>query len=151
MTLQKFMADVLAVLAPAFLVAITALSGWLIETIRKRVKDARLREVMETVSKLVATGVADAYQTVVAGLKDPDHPGVWDKSAAEAVKDKVLREVKEAAPALLDQLSKLGIEKIDSYLHRLVEEKVVQLQASNPPVLLATPIVAEIKKEGGES
>jgi hypothetical protein len=153
MTLMQFVAQALTTLAPVVLLALAVVGSRLSEALRKRVQNERLRQLLDTIGKLVATGVADAYQTIVQALKDTSKPGEWDEAAARYVKAKVISEVKSAAPDIMRQLTEVGIEELDSLLHRLVEQEVVKLNnaVKKGEILetIVTPVV--IAKEGNES
>jgi len=140
MTLQEFTAQAISTLGPLVLLALSVLTAWLTKAAREHIQDKRLATTLETITKLVATAVADAFQTVVKDLKDPTKPGEWNATTAASIKWNVIEGVKNTAPAVLEQLQQLGVVKLDELLAQLVEQRVVALNAARLPPAPTTPI-----------
>lgn len=151
MTLHSFVSQALAILAPVVLAALPVLATWLSMQLSRHVRDTRLATLLGTVTKLVATAVANAYQTSVKAMKDPAMPGEWTAETARAVKQQVLYDIKTTAPSVISELQSLGIERVEELLGSLVEQSVVTLNAARlPPVAPenALPVVVVPPKEG---
>jgi len=135
MTLHEFTVQALTILAPLVLAALTGIVGILTPVITKYIHNARLAKVLETGAGIMATLVANMYQTVVRGLKDESKPGEWTPAAAFAAKTAVIDAFKATAPNVLLELQALGVQQIDALLGSWVEQSVVALKTARlPPV-----------------
>lgn len=130
MTLREFAIQALGLLAPLVL----ALIGWgvarLVPMVRARVRDQRVRDLLETVTRLAAIAVANAFQTTVRDLKRSPDGVRWGATAAAAVKASVVADVRALAPAALQELQRQGGVDIDRLLDQLVEKSVLELKAA---------------------
>lgn len=139
MLTRTFVAAALTLLQGVVLALLAAGAAWLMRTINARVKNRTASEALQLVTATVAAGVASAYQTTVADLKDETKPGVWTAAAGQSLKRQVVDTAKRLAPEALARLAATGLDpaRLEVLLGQLVEQEVLKLKATAPVALTA--------------
>ncbi len=131
------LAHALVILHPLFLLGLAALVVYLVPLLRRRLKSKLAADALSALLAVAATVVANAEQTVVANLKDPAKPGVWDDSTKLAIKASVLADARALGAGPMRDLMATGLdpERVDVLLSQMVERSVLDLHARAPQML----------------
>lgn len=130
--MKDFIAQALVLLQPLLLALISAGVAAALPMIRKHIQNSLAASAMEALTTTAGVVVANALQTVVEDLKDPNKPGVWDASTASTVKARVLRDLRQLAANEIAEVQKLkGLhpEDVTKLLGQLVESQVLELKS----------------------
>lgn len=102
--------------------AITAATGYVITFIRSKIKNEKVRTILETVTNIVFSTVDAVSQTTVNTLKKA---GKWDeagkKLALEEAKTKIMESLNDASRKIISEVYNLPVEEwvtlmIESYI-----------------------------------
>lgn len=139
MLTRTFVAAALTLLQGVVLALLAAGGAWLMRTINARVKNRTASEALQLVTATVAAGVASAYQTTVADLKDETKPGTWTAAIGQSLKRQVVDNAKRLAPEAVARLAATGLDpaRLEVLLGQLVEQEVLRLKATAPVALTA--------------
>jgi len=139
MLTRTFVAAALTLLQGVVLALLAAGGAWLMRTINARVKNRTASEALQLVTATVAAGVASAYQTTVADLKDETKPGTWTAAIGQSLKRQVVDNAKRLAPEAVARLAATGLDpaRLEVLLGQLVEQEVLKLKATAPVALTA--------------
>lgn len=129
-------------LLEALLPLLVALVGYAVtrvtEALRSKLRDERVKHLLEIAAQVVQATVAAMAQTVVAPLKDPTRDGVWGADAGARVKQQALYAAREALGPVLAELGRHGLHA-ETLLDTLLEAAVWRLYAAPAPTLELPP------------
>jgi xanthosine utilization system XapX-like protein len=147
MSMRQYIAEGLAILGPPLL----ALLGVVALRLATRVSPLLARwlgakasaQALELAGAVVRTLVANAEQTLVRDLKDPNTPGTWSSVAAAAVKASVLRDVHAGHAYVVAALRNAGVDgtAINEVLGQLAERAVLELKQHRPEAIAVANVL----------
>lgn len=106
-------------------IVFSALGAYVTYWISKKIKDDKLRGIMESLYKLVKDAVLEVYQTYVEALKDGC---IFDKEAQKSALEKALAIIKANMPSEVDSWLKENYSDIEGYLKTLIEAQIASLK-----------------------
>ena len=108
-------------------VLITGLGTLITYVINKYVKDAKLKNILSSLSEVAKNAASEVYQTYVEALKDKN---MFTKEAQEEALNKALQIIKNNLPSEVMQWVTENYADIDAYFKSLIESAIGLLKNS---------------------
>ena len=108
-------------------VLITGLGTLITYVINKYVKDAKLKNILSSLSEVAKNAASEVYQTYVEALKDRN---MFTKEAQEEALNKALQIIKNNLPSEVMQWVTENYADIDAYFKSLIESAIGLLKNS---------------------
>lgn len=106
-------------------IVFSTLGAYMTYWISKRIKDDKLRGIVESLNDLVKKATLETYQTYVEGLKDAN---IFDAKAQNTALQKAVKIVKENMPKDVSDWLKENRDDVEAYIRVLIEAQIASLK-----------------------